>query len=695
MSIKWTGIYGSTALSSANNKTQDDYVVGMQDTIYVTGPGYGGYDATVRVHESTGDVVAEFSVSSGGGPASAPPPVRTLDDATTYSYSVVVNRGTIPADDPSGIVISIIGGALKRFPSAMPVPSTTGDSLVSPVPVVNAIDVAGKPGWDDRFANYATLSGTYTGNGSNTTLNLNAEPSLIVVTGGTAAGVRMWAPGCWLGRSFIGDSLANVGDIDVIGRTVTLSGALIVNTTVYSYTVIFDPYQAAIVTANFQGNYLDNTTYDLLKGRDPLAILYKRDNTVPMYIATRNGGWQTDGAATAPITVNADGTYTLTSSSNTNGGEGNQVVGIVRSPHVYAFEYISRGANSVSYDTPFEEIEMIWMLPEGVYGYGAGVWMSGDPGATNLHPFAAGAVQTSSISSVDRGRVTINNAANFNKNAERYLFIAFGKVRTTPAIPYALVRKRLRQTPTIMLGSDAWFDCGTSDTLKIDGQISIEWLGASLQATNTINSAGNTDTNARCMVSRALLGSATPGTVSFGLFAGYNPDTAGLPTYWIANQNFIDFPTSGQSRTSPRQTGVRVEPRKLQHVIVTRDGLGWWRLYLNGEYKKAWQYPAEVIAGGTAHRTLIGAINGASSTDLHNSLMGFGACRIYNRALSYQEVQQNLWACANPGVSGLVAPDFVEEWLASNITGSTLRATNYSANNGTLQGGLYQQKIML
>ena len=126
--IEWKGLYASTPYSSANNKAQDDAVVGMQDTIYVTGPGYGGYSANVRVHNASGAVVALIPVSGGGGALSAPAPVRILDDSTTYSYSLEVVRGAIPSDDADKIVIRIVGGASKRYPgqgSTLPNGSTS------------------------------------------------------------------------------------------------------------------------------------------------------------------------------------------------------------------------------------------------------------------------------------------------------------------------------------------------------------------------------------------------------------------------------------------------------------------------------------------------------------------------------------------------------------------------------------------
>lgn len=131
--IEWKGLFANTPYSSANNKTQDDAVTGMQDTIYATSPGYGAYRAIARVYNQSGAIVAEIPLSSGGGQLSAPPPVRILDDSTTYSYSLQVVEGAIPPGDADGVVIRIIGGSAKRFPVALT--QTSSGALVTDRPI--------------------------------------------------------------------------------------------------------------------------------------------------------------------------------------------------------------------------------------------------------------------------------------------------------------------------------------------------------------------------------------------------------------------------------------------------------------------------------------------------------------------------------------------------------------------------------
>ena len=130
MAIQWTGLFANTGYSSANNKTQDDAVTGMQDTLYVTGPGYGAYEAVVKLYNSTGALVATVNVSGGGGAFSAPPPARFVDNGTTYSYSLEVVRGYIPTEDADGITIRLVGGASKRYPSLM-TSTPSGDVAVA------------------------------------------------------------------------------------------------------------------------------------------------------------------------------------------------------------------------------------------------------------------------------------------------------------------------------------------------------------------------------------------------------------------------------------------------------------------------------------------------------------------------------------------------------------------------------------
>ena len=137
--IEWKGLYANTPYSSANNKAQDDAVVGMQDTIYVTGPGYGGYSANVRIHNASGAVVALIPVSGGGGALSAPAPVRILDDSTTYSYSLEVVRGAVPSGDTDKIVIRIIGGASKRYAGQGSTLADGSTSFAGPVNAPNLV----------------------------------------------------------------------------------------------------------------------------------------------------------------------------------------------------------------------------------------------------------------------------------------------------------------------------------------------------------------------------------------------------------------------------------------------------------------------------------------------------------------------------------------------------------------------------
>ena len=82
--IEWKRLYANTPYSAANNKTQDDAVVGMQDTIYVTGPGFGGYEARVKIYNSAGSVVAEIPVCGYGGQLSAP--------ASGHDFPIDANR---------------------------------------------------------------------------------------------------------------------------------------------------------------------------------------------------------------------------------------------------------------------------------------------------------------------------------------------------------------------------------------------------------------------------------------------------------------------------------------------------------------------------------------------------------------------------------------------------------------------------
>ena len=90
-----------------------------------------------KVMESVGVIAPDqkgngthVNVSGGGGAFSAPPPVRFVDNGTVYSYSLEVVRGYIPTEDADGIVIRLVGGASKRYPSPMTI-TPSGDAAVA------------------------------------------------------------------------------------------------------------------------------------------------------------------------------------------------------------------------------------------------------------------------------------------------------------------------------------------------------------------------------------------------------------------------------------------------------------------------------------------------------------------------------------------------------------------------------------
>lgn len=556
---------------------------------------------------------------------------------------------------------------------------------------------AGKIGWTDKLGGYSTFSGTYTGNGSSQNITLSAKPSLLVVRGASSSNaIRIWSEGAWYGRAVQGAPLANPTDLSVYANTFTVSNggtasSANVNGVVYQYFAIFDPFETTIASANYAGNLTNGRTVDLFKGRDVAATIFKRDNTPAMAYAITGYASDISGAAAVGITKNSDGTYTLDSSNAVNGGEGNQMIGFLRSPYTYATEYTVSASSVAIFETPFDDIEAFFVFPKGDYSVPAAAWFSSDSTPTNSYPFTAAAVQTTAVTSVDRGRIALASGT-YNTNGNTYVLIAFAKVRTTPAFPAVMSRREVKNPNSILLGPSTYFNCGTDDSLNVVGPMSLEWFGISM-LTASATSTGNTDTNSRCIFARGSGAYATAGNMSYGLWLGYSPDTADTASLWVAISSTFDWSTAGNFKNSPWQSGLKPEYRRFQHYVAVTDGAGTWNIYVNGMLRKELKRPDLLLTGGSGHKMCIGGMYGPNATpDMAASYLGVSVIRIYPFALSQSQVDRNLLACGTPRDLSAATPGFTEEWRAENFNAGTgiLSATVRAENNGTIVGSAYK-----
>jgi len=137
-------------------------------------------------------------------------------------------------------------------------------------------------------------------------------------------------------------------------------------------------------------------------------------------------------------------------------------------------------------------------------------------------------------------------------------------------------------------------------------------------------------------------------------------------------------------------TGIVLDVNKLYHVVATHQGLGIWKVYVNGQEVKERKRDLIAAIGRPNVGSAVGQrfVIGARQRDTIANANGqnFRMARIYNRALTKAEVLNNYLSVFNKTTP--VATNLVEEWDATRASGSSLLATKNSANNGTITGGL-------
>jgi hypothetical protein len=289
-----------------------------------------------------------------------------------------------------------------------------------------------------------------------------------------------------------------------------------------------------------------------------------------------------------------------------------------------------------------------------------------------------------------------------NANGTRYVLIGFLKNRVGAYVP----RRRQFKSSAVVQLTSGYIRCGTSDTLMIDGSISMEWFGgmgnADADNVSSVVDGATVDDTAFAqfpVVFRSDGADRVAGHMSYGmgLCEGqtYEPNK-GTPDGWRGSTMLVATSSTWKLRYStdggtslaqyPANPGVR-HPGGVVHWMVTFDDeTKIMRWYLNGEQVKVRQLASDSVTSVAGHELVIGGRKRGSATPDHATSMGMRTVRLYARALSAAEARQNHLSHYT-GFPAAVS-DYREEWLAKNASGTTLAATVDAANNGTITNGL-------
>ncbi|GCL64321.1 hypothetical protein [Pseudaquabacterium pictum] len=555
-----------------------------------------------------------------------------------------------------------------------------------------------------------TAVGTFAGTGAALTITVGFVPDFLVikdVSGGTRL---MWVArnGTWMGRHYpmTAEAAQNDGPIINSDGTITIGVFAAINTNAaqYEWFAYRDNGVGDLLICDHSGNDQPTRTLRYATGAKLKAALFKRDNVAfPVIALAGYPGTRADGSLSTDVTINSDGTITTGQGADINiwsadAGEACTFLGFADGARsIYVTRYMGTGASKVL-QTPFDEIEAAFIFPRGASGKAGAFWTSRLAAGTTLSTIneTAAAVGAQAVTGVTGGRLTVGTDARCNANGVAYTLIAFRKARQAPGLASGQNYRPLRSTKHMTMPAGAFINCGTSDSLRISGAITLEWWGSHYltSAVSMPGSGANDDVNSQCpLMWRSNGADGVAGSVSFGLAVIRPVASSGIAApLWVAVTDLFDLPVANNiqvDNNQPWQTGVPIIPRTMQHLLVTHDGAGLWRVYLNGQLVKERDRnlqqaaPARPnISGGAGHTMCFGARKRTGTPAMTNFQTTLYGGRVYARELSVAEARNNYNALFSDNAA-TPTPDFTEEWLAANAaSGALLPATVNSANNG-------------
>ncbi len=581
----------------------------------------------------------------------------------------------------------------------------------SPYSVLGVVDGSGNlSDPPQKKGSILTATGTYTGTGSAQTITLGWKPTLVIVKAATnVASARIGGGDWWYGKTATASATAHVASgvfIEATGFSVGTDASVSTNAVTYHYIAIKDNESNSVMTADYAGNGVAGRVVDLFRGKEVAAAYIKRDNTFQPVIAARGlTGYYMDGTGSVTASLDAAGDITVGSEDSVNqwagdAGESTSVVGFTNNQNISVGTYVGNG--SAGRVVPFAfEPDALLIFPRASTSTSATLWTSSLATGDHL-PMEAAAMTSGRITSVVGSRMIVSADAAINQNSREYLLIAIRRNRngsfTSPAWP---LDRPQRAQKNIWIDATGYITFGTSDLLNIVGPLTMEWYGVHFNTNITAMSPGGATTNDQAFQMPMMwrqngADGAASNVVSWGM--GVFSPSAGTSSssrdagLWVAVTSRFDLMQGAGfdvDANQPWQTGVPLTPRQPAHVMVTHDGSGVWRVYLNGQLVKERKRDLTAVGqpnGGNisgATTSVNGRKRGTASIDHTTFTQVFTLARIYDRELSREECRRNFDSLFLDSVARPAA-DFVEEWDAANTSGATLVATNNSANNGTL-----------
>lgn len=531
-----------------------------------------------------------------------------------------------------------------------------------------------------------TAIGQGTGTGARgVSFDVGFSPKVLLIATNAAQFCTIYIQGGWCGRS---NALANnhsfTEGIRVVGSTVYLGTDARVNASgvKYYWAAIGDDGSKDFEIVKWMGNATAGRTVSTQVPKQPQAVLVKRDSTRTGVVKV-NGAASTaflDGSAPSDcITLSSAGSFTVTAANEVNeyssaGGTGEGVDSVVL--------YASQNSQQVSWtngtsgqivSTTTDPLFALICRTDGTAGIAHFVTrdMLKPDGAK---PATALALATN-IASLQYGGIKLGSAATVRTGG--WSALVFGRNEVAEVQTPAIIIKNKKGVYFPGRGVASQVVCGNSDaTLKIDGAISIEWFGAVWGESSTPGSDVTFLTRGA-----GPLGSA--GAYSWGLGAMHKNDL-GWSGHQVHGIVASRYDIAAPLDTAAWRTGVLVPNGIPTHYLMTHNGAGRWRLYVNGVLSRQRDYNLPMTSG-VGHYTAFGMRPNTGGTYTNAQRMIALAGRVYNRELSMDEVVARYQIEAlGSSTSADVTSGLAEKWDFSSASGTSLPSVVNAANTGVL-----------
>lgn len=558
-----------------------------------------------------------------------------------------------------------------------------------------------------------TAAGTYTGNGTSQSINLGFRPNLVIVKSNNAQFAVIQNDRTFhrrndqfLNQSSFGSPFGVI--ITDTGFSVGNDNRVNENTATIHYFAYCDNFTDNILFANWAGNGVAGREVDSFKGRPLAGLWIKRDSAAAsVYVAADalqnfffNGS--ANAVSTGTVLDGATGKLTLGSGNEVNQwsgilGEGTNCVAIPKDSEAATVIRWTGNATARRIVLPWET-EFFFIVPRDVSTATSRGWFSSLTAGQSL-PLTNVGVGVGDFT-VSGSVVTLGTGFG-NLNNIEYVMFAFRKMRRSAIVEPLLYETKHKKS--VELALNGFVDCGTSDTLAVNGDLTMEWYGAvycpdlvQYTASATIDTdAGNQD-KLNPLIFRSNGLDLARNSVNYGMAVAApqvstDTDLVGAVLLIATHDTWgLLQSTSGNLDNNPMNTGIVLDVNRLYHIVATHQGAGIWKVYVDGQEVKerkrdllasigrpnVGSFPNQRFVIGARQRDTIANANGQN----------FRLARIYNRALTKAEVLNNYMSLFNKATA--LTTGLVEEWDANKASGSVLPATVNSANNGTITGGI-------